>query len=224
MEKALEIVEQNNFCVDLEQIKLSAMLHDVGKLLIPTEILLKPERLTNEEYEVMKQHTRYGFDLLRNLHSVSLLVAHCAFQHHERIDGSGYPRGLVDFEIHPFAKIIGVADVFDAVTSNRVYREKLLPSQGITIIQAGSGTLFSPRVVEALFKSVVHYSNGTILLLSDGRRGIVSKQNMKQPNRPYLRIFEEDNEILDANYEINLADSPNVLIDNIELEYITSVE
>ena len=60
---------------------------------------------------MMKMHARYGFDLLRNLHSISLLVAHCAFQHHERIDGSGYPRGLVDFEIHPFAKIIGVADV-----------------------------------------------------------------------------------------------------------------
>ncbi len=114
---------------DLRLIGIGAMLHDVGKLLIPTEILLKPERLTNEEYEEMKQHARYGFDLLRNLHSVSLLVAHCAFQHHERIDGSGYPRGLVDFEIHPFAKIIGVADVFDAVTSNRVYREKILPSQ-----------------------------------------------------------------------------------------------
>ena len=209
---------------DLRLIGIGAMLHDVGKLLIPTKISLKPDRLTTEEYDEMKKHARYGYGLLRNLHSISLRVAHCAFQHHERIDGSGYPRGLVDFEIHPFAKIIGVADVFDAVTSNRVYREKLLPSQGIAIIQAGSGTLFSPRVVEALFKSVVHYSNGTILLLSDGRRGIVSKQNMKQPNRPYLRIFEEDNEILDANYEINLADSPNVLIDNIELEYITSVE
>ena len=209
---------------DLRLIGIGAMLHDVGKLLISTDILLKPNRLTNEEYDEMKQHARYGYDLLRNLHSVSLLVAHCAFQHHERIDGSGYPRGLVDFEIHPFAKIIGVADVFDAVTSNRVYREKLLPSQGIAIIQAGSGTLFSPRVVEALFKSVVHYPNGTILLLSDGRRGIVSKQNMKHPDRPYLRIFEENDEILDATYEINLSDSPNVLIDNVDLEYMTPVE
>lgn len=209
---------------DLRLIGIGAMLHDIGKLLIPTDILLKPERLTNEEYETMKQHTRYGFDLLRNLHSVSLLVAHCAFQHHERIDGSGYPRGLVDFEIHPFAKIIGVADVFDAVTSNRVYREKLLPSQGMDIIQAGSGTIFSPRVVEALCKSVVHYANGTVVLLSDGRRGIVSKQHMKHPNRPYLRIFEEDDKILDATYEISLIDCPNLLIDKVELEYVMSVE
>ncbi|MFF5995917.1 HD-GYP domain-containing protein [Lysinibacillus sp. KU-BSD001] len=209
---------------DLRLIGIGAMLHDVGKLLIPTDVLLKPGRLTNEEFEVMKNHARYGFDLLRNLHSVSLLVAHCAFQHHERIDGSGYPRGLVDFEIHPFAKIIGVADVFDAVTSNRVYREKLLPSQGMAIIEAGSGTIFSPRVVEALRKSVVHYPNGTILLLADGRRGVVFKQNTEQPDRPFIRIFEEDDEILNATYEINLAEMPSLLIDKVEMDYITPVE
>ena len=128
----------------------------------------------------MKQHSRFGFDLLRNLHSMSLLVAHCAFQHHERIDGSGYPRGLVDVEIHPFAKIIGVADVFDAVTSNRVYREKMLPSEGIAIIEAGSGKMFDTSVVEALKRSIVHYPNGTIVLLNNERRGVVSKQNIKQ--------------------------------------------
>lgn len=127
---------------DIRLIGIGAILHDVGKLLIPSEILLKPGKLTEEEYEEMKQHARFGFDLLRNLHSVSLLVAHCAFQHHERIDGSGYPRGLVDFEIHPFAKIIAVADVFDALTSNRVYRKKMLPIDAIKLIQAGVGKRF----------------------------------------------------------------------------------
>ena len=97
---------------DQRLIGIGAMLHDVGKLMIPSEILKKPGKLTDEEFEEMKLHTRYGFDILRNLHSVSLLVAHCAFQHHERLDGSGYPRGLKGQEIHPFAKIIGVADVF----------------------------------------------------------------------------------------------------------------
>jgi putative nucleotidyltransferase with HDIG domain len=209
---------------DLRLIGIGALLHDIGKLVVPREILLKPSRLTNEEYEIMKQHTKYGFDLLRNLHSISLLVAHCAFQHHERLDGSGYPRGLVDVDIHPFAKIIGVADVFDAVTSNRVYREKLLPSQGMAIVEAGSGTIFSPRVVEALRRSVVHYPNGTILLLADGRRGIVSKQNTGLPERPRIRIFEEDDEIIPATYEINLADYPDILIDKVEVEYVTPVE
>lgn len=209
---------------DLRMIGIGAMLHDIGKVLVPSDILFKPGRLTNEEFDIMKEHTRYGFDLLRNLHSISLLVAHCAFQHHERLDGSGYPRGISDSEIHPFAKIIAVADVFDAVTSNRVYREKLLPSQGLAIVEAGSGTLFSSRVVEALRKSVVHYPNGTILLLSDGRRGIVSRQNSEQPDRPFTRIFEEDEEILSATYELNLQKEEHIWIEKVELEYILPTE
>lgn len=209
---------------DLRLIGIGAMLHDVGKLLISKDILLKPGRLTAEEFEEMKKHTQYGFDMLRNLHSISLLVAHCAFQHHERIDGSGYPRGLVDFEIHPFAKIIGVADVFDAVTSNRVYREKMFPSQGMAIIEAGSGTIYSEKIVEALRRSVVHYPNGTTLLLSDGRRGIVSRQNLKKPEQPYLRIFEESGVFVSATYEICLADEPNLMIEKVEIEYVSMEE
>ncbi|MGE7673376.1 HD-GYP domain-containing protein [Lysinibacillus sp. NPDC094403] len=205
---------------DLRLIGIGALLHDIGKIMVPKEILTKPGRLTSEEFETMKQHTRYGFDLLRNLHSISLIVAHCAFQHHERIDGSGYPRGLVDFEIHPFAKIIGVADVFDAVTTSRVYREKMLPSQGLAIVEAGCGTIYDARIVKALKNSVVHYPNGVILKLSDGRRGIVSRQNTSNAALPWIRIFEEQNQILTATYEINLVDYPTVTIENVEADYV----
>lgn len=205
---------------DLRLIGIGALLHDIGKIMVPKEILTKPGRLTCEEFETMKQHTRYGFDLLRNLHSISLIVAHCAFQHHERIDGSGYPRGLVDFEIHPFAKIIGVADVFDAVTTSRVYREKMLPSQGLAILEAGAGTIYDARIVQALEKSVVHYPNGVILKLSDGRRGIVSRQNTLNAALPWIRIFEEQNQLLTATYEINLVDYPTVFIESVESDYV----
>ncbi|MGN7477552.1 HD-GYP domain-containing protein [Solibacillus silvestris] len=204
---------------DIRLIGMGAILHDVGKLLIPSEILLKPSNLTDEEYEEMKQHTRYGFDLLRNLHTVSLLVAHCAFQHHERIDGSGYPRGLVDFEIHPFAKIIAVADVFDALTSNRIYREKMLPSEAIAIIAEGYGKQFDTRVVDAFKRSIVHYANGTIVLLTDDRRGIISKQNHVDVTRPWVRIFEENGKMLEATYEMCLSDYPAVEIKKIETDF-----
>lgn len=208
---------------DLRVIGIGAMLHDVGKMLIPKEILMKPGRLTDEEFEAVKMHTTYGFDLLRNLHSVSLIVAHCAFQHHERLDGSGYPRGIKGCEIHPFAKIISVADVYDAITSSRVYRSKMLPSQGIAIIEAGSGTQFEPEIVEALRRSIVHYPNGTIVVLSDGRRGVVCKQNNEMPDCPFIRIFEEDDEILDATYEIDLSQEEFVGIEKIDLDYVVSV-
>ncbi|WP_042476125.1 HD-GYP domain-containing protein [Bacillus ndiopicus] len=207
---------------ELRLIGIGAILHDIGKLLVPADILKKPGTLTEEEYNEMKLHARYGFDLLRNLHSISLLVAHCAFQHHERLDGSGYPRGLVEFEIHPFAKIIGVADVFDAVTSNRVYRQKALPSEGIAILEKDAGKLYDAKVVDALKKCIVHYPNGTVLTLSDKRRGIVSRQNELQPALPYLRVFEENDEMLLATYEINLASVQNIRIEKIETEFIPS--
>ncbi len=209
---------------DLRTIGIGAILHDVGKMLTPAEVLFKPGRLTDDEFELMKQHARSGFDILRNLHTVSLLVAHCAFQHHERIDGSGYPRALVDYEIHPYAKIIAVADVFDAVTSNRVYREKMIPSQGIAIIEAGRGTMYDAKVVDALKKSVVHYPNGTIVLLSDGRRGVVAKQNVLNSALPCLRIFEENNQLMKSTYLLNLMDEPTVKIEKVDTEYILEVE
>ena len=209
---------------DLRLIGIGAILHDIGKLSVPYTILSKPGRLTNEEFDEMKLHTRYGFDILRNLRTISLLVAHCAFQHHERLDGSGYPRGLVDYEIHPFAKIIGVADVFDAVTSNRVYRSKMLPTQGISILEAGSGTIYDSRVVEALKRIIVHYPNGTVVKLKDGRRGIVSRQNLHNPTSPAVRIFEENNEIISSTYELNLKDHPLIEIEKVETDYVKHVE
>lgn len=205
---------------DIRLIGIGALLHDVGKILVPNEILLKPGRLSNEEYEEIKQHARYGFDILRNLHSISLIVAHCAFQHHERLDGSGYPRGLVDFEIHPFAKIIGVADVFDAITSDRVYRVKMLPSDAMEVIEAGSGTIYCEAAVNALKRAVTLYPNGTTVRLVDGRRGVVSKQNSHLSARPFIRIFEENGEILSVTYEIDLAEHTLVEIGQVETDFV----
>lgn len=222
---AIAIAKEMHYSYDdIRLIGIGAMLHDIGKLLVPSEILMKPGKLTDEEYKEVKQHTQKGFDLLRNLHSVSLLVAHCAYQHHERIDGSGYPRGLVDSEIHPFAKIIAVADVFDALTSTRVYRKKMLPTEAIAIIDEVKGIQFDARVVDAFKCSVVHYANGTIVLLNDGRRGIVSKQNIVDPVRPWVRIFEEDNSLLESTYEICLSDYPILEILKIETDFVAYAE
>lgn len=205
---------------DLKTIGMGALLHDIGKISIPQEILQKPSRLTDQEYEQMKEHTKYGFELLRNLYTMPLLVAHCAFQHHERLDGSGYPRGLTEKEIHPFAKIIAVADVFDALSSTRVYRKKILPVECLKIMGEGEGTAFDPIVLDALRKSVVHYPNGTILSLSDNAKGIVVRQNPINPLRPVLRIFEENGSILRATHELALIDHPTLEIVEIEADYV----
>ena len=96
-----------------------------------------------------------GFAILKGVKTVPLIVAHCAYQHHERLDGTGYPRGLKNTEIHYFAKIIAVADVFDAITSNRVYRNAMLPHEGLEILYAGCGRLFDLKIVEAFRSAVV---------------------------------------------------------------------
>ena len=211
--------ELGHNATELHVIGLGAILHDIGKMLVPSELLQKPTRLTDTEFEEVKQHTRHGFDILRNLHTMSLIIAHCAFQHHERLDGSGYPRGLVDFEIHPYAKIIAVADVFDAMTSNRVYRAKMMPVQALEIIENGKGTLYDPKVVEALKRTVVHYPNGSIVLLNDKRRGVISRQNTATPTMPWVRVFEENGELLPATYEMNLQEHSRVSIATIDLAY-----
>ncbi|WP_423408078.1 HD-GYP domain-containing protein [Heyndrickxia sp. MSNUG] len=196
---------------ELEQLGLGAILHDVGKMKVPEEVLTKPGRLTGEEFQIIKAHAEDGFQLLRNIPTVPLIVAHCAFQHHERMNGSGYPRGLKGDEIHLFGRILGVADVFDAVTSNRVYRPAMLPHEGLEILYSGSGTLFDPKVVDAFRRAVAIYPIGLTVLLSDGRKGVVAAQNPGLSERPVVRILEE-NGLRVAPYEINLKTNLSLMI------------
>ena len=204
----------NEMNLPTKQIKtlgLGAMLHDVGKVFIPDKVLNKKGRLTNEEFQIIQTHPEKGFEFLRKSSSIPLLVAHCAFQHHERLDGSGYPRGITSPEIHPFGKILGVADVFDAVTSNRVYRDAMLPQEGLDILYSGSGTLFDQEMVRTFRKTIAVYPNGVTVELSDKRTAVVVKQNSPLYERPIVRVFkEEDTEV--TPYELDLANVLDVTI------------
>lgn len=196
---------------ELEVLGLGAILHDVGKMKTPTDVLLKPGKLTAEEFEQIKKHAEDGFEMLRNVATVSLKVAHCAYQHHERLNGSGYPRGIKREEIHPYAKIIAVADVFDAVTSDRIYRGAMLPHNGLEILFAGAGTLFDEEIVKAFRRAIAIYPVGLTVELSDGRKGVVSKQNINVSDRPIIRILEEEGQSVPP-YEINLEAELSVVI------------
>lgn len=197
---------------ELTEIGYGAMLHDIGKIFIDSNILQKPGKLTDEEFGAVKRHTSLGFDYLRKNTDLPTVVAHCAYQHHERIDGSGYPRGITEDEIHKYAKIIGVADVFDAVTSNRIYREAMLPHEGMEILYAGAVNLFDKSMVEAFKKSVAIYPNGLKVELSNGKSGIVKQQNKQLYDRPVVRILTKNNQQTGQSYEIDLAKAVNVTI------------
>lgn len=198
---------------DLEILGVGALLHDVGKVLVPIEILDKPGKLTAEEFEEVKKHAEYGFEMLRKVPTLSLLVAHCAYQHHERVNGSGYPRGLKEDNIHLLGKILAIADVYDAVTSHRVYRKAMLPHEGLEILYAGAGTLFDKQMVEKFRKAVAVYPVGLGVVLSDGRKGVVSRQNQEMSDRPYVTILEYSNgEKLQTSYEIDLMKELHIVI------------
>jgi putative nucleotidyltransferase with HDIG domain len=189
---------------EIEILALGAILHDVGKMKIPESILLKAGRLTESEYDAIKKHAEEGFRILKSVQTLPLLVAHCALSHHERLNGSGYPRGIKSQDIHLYAKIIAVADVFDAVTSNRVYRQAMLPHEGLEIIYGGSGILFDPIIVDAFRKSVVIYPNGLTVVLNDGRKGVVAGQNVGLSERPIIRVIEVNGKSIDEPYDIDL--------------------
>ncbi|MBM7694718.1 putative nucleotidyltransferase with HDIG domain [Peribacillus deserti] len=206
----------------LEILALGALLHDVGKVSVPKNILLKPGRLTEEEFVEIKKHSECGFNLLRGIHTVPLVVAHCAYQHHERLDGSGYPRGLLGDQIHYFGKILAVADVFDAVTSNRIYRGAMLPHEGLEVLYAGSGTQFDRTIVEAFRSAVAIYPNSLTVELSDGSKGIVCRQNNGLSDRPVVEVFEQNSRQLDHPYEVDLSRDLDILITGCDTAFFCS--
>lgn len=139
----------------LQQLILEASpMHDLGKIGIPDFILLKPARLTPEEFEIMKGHSRMGYELLKDSGSEVLIAgAEIAFTHHEKFDGSGYPRGLAGEAIPIFGRIVAVADVFDALTSVRPYKKAWSLEDASRLLEEGRGTHFDPACVEAFFAS-----------------------------------------------------------------------
>lgn len=138
----------------LSEIAIGALLHDLGKLLIPPEILTKRGPLTADEWRRVRRHCEDAFALLGIQRGLPFTAAQIAGQHHENYDGSGYPRGLAGEQIHPYARIVAVADNFDAVTTDRPYRRAFLPHQAGQILRYSQGTKLDPRVVDAFFEAL----------------------------------------------------------------------
>ncbi|MBW3594351.1 MAG: response regulator [Actinobacteria bacterium] len=138
-----------------EQIRLASQMHDVGKIGVPDQILSKPGPLTPDEWKIMKQHSAIGHRILSNSGSELLnLAAVIALTHHERMDGTGYPQGLVEDDIPFEGKVSAVADVFDALTTNRVYRRAFPLGEALEIMRQGKGDHFDPKILDCFFDSM----------------------------------------------------------------------
>lgn len=172
-------------------------LIDIGKCKIPHEILSKPGKLTSEEFEEVKKHTIYGYDIIMNS-TGDELTALVALQHHEREDGSGYPDGLRDREIHPFAKIAAVADIYTAMTSNRVYQSKQELLAVLRELNTLSFGQLSPEPTQALISHMLPNFIGKKVLLNSGEVGSIVMTNQLDFFRP---LVQTDARFIDLSKE-----------------------
>lgn len=180
---------------DLEVITLCGLLHDIGKLAIPSQIILKPAKLTKEEYNTIKTHTIRGYNLIKNQH-IDIRIKHAALMHHERCDGSGYPYGFYNEQIDPFAKLVAIADVYDAMTCARVYRGPLCPFEAISIFEAEGYTKYDPKFIMVFLESIAQtYINNTVKLSNDmiGEIVLINKLNLSRP------VVKVNNQFIDLS-------------------------
>ncbi|MGB9793228.1 MAG: HD-GYP domain-containing protein [Thermacetogeniaceae bacterium] len=199
--------------LQLRELATGALLHDIGKVEISKEILNKPGSLTPEEMEQIRQHPKRGFDILRSHYDIPLLSAHVALQHHERADGSGYPRRLSGEEIHEYAKIVMIADVFDALSSDRPYRPACPVAQALDFIRSEVGKSFDEECASAFISNISPYPVGAVVLLSSGEIAQVVKTTKVAPHRPVVKVyFDRERRLLASPYEVDLASEPSLSI------------
>lgn len=187
----------------LYNLAVGAMLHDVGKVFIPKEILSKNGKLTEQEFNIIKEHPVKGYDYIKSDMDVSPTSSIILLQHHERLDGSGYPDGIYGDKIHEFSKIVAVADVYDAITSDRPYRMSIPPNEAVEYIMGSADRYFDLKVVSAFLKRIVPYPVGTLVKLSNNEIGVIEEINQQYPLRPKIKIInvksngEKKTEIMD---------------------------
>ena len=173
---------------------VAGILHDIGKTRIPLEIIQKPSRLSEEEYQIIKKHTEYGFAILtENYH-----IRYTALQHHERNDGSGYPLGLVAAHIDEYAKIVSIVDVYDAMTSPRVYRGPTCPFDVINLFEQEGFQKYDSRYIMIFLRRIAESYLNENVRLSDGRSGKLIYINNYALSRP---VVMADGEAIDLRKE-----------------------
>lgn len=177
---------------EMEILGIGALLHDTGKIRVPAAILNKPGRLGDREMEEIRRHPLYGLEVLESAEGIPDESKRVAYQHHERWNGGGYPRGLRAGEIDRYGQIAAVCDVYDAMTSDRVYAKGMPPHEGIRKIHGFAGVHFSEEVVQRFIRCMGIYPVGTMVQLDTGEIGVVTSLNRDKILRPRLALLFGD--------------------------------
>jgi putative nucleotidyltransferase with HDIG domain len=192
----------------LREFGLSALMHDIGKVRTPKEILNKPDKLTDEEFTVMRKHTVDGAEILRRTPEMPILAPVVAFEHHLRIDSSGYPFGVKRPNLNVATMLCSISDVYDAMRSQRAYQQAFPTDRILAVLKRNDGTQFDQHLVRRFVQLLGIYPPGNLVKLTSNEIAVVLKVHAPDPYRPKVRVlFDESGARLDLPFERNLFDS-----------------
>nr|WP_281064467.1 HD-GYP domain-containing protein [Cytobacillus eiseniae] len=186
---------------ELLQLTTAALLHDVGKMLIPQDLLNKPSKLTKEEFALIKNHTVLGYEIIKETIGTSHRVALVALQHHERMDGNGYPFGIKKEKIDLFSRIVSVADVFHAMTSKRSYRDPSPFYEVLFQMEKDTFGSLDPTITRLFIRKMMDCLIGSKIILTDGREGKIILVPTHDPTHPLIQV---GNEFVDLSRDLSI--------------------
>ena len=202
---------------ELTLLGIAGMMHDLGKTTIPARIISKPGRLTKSECEEMKRHPGYGRTILQRNSDIPVRVLEAVRAHHEKYNGSGYPDGLTRKQIPAFARILCLADIYDALTSDRCYRGAILPNKALGIMYGMRDQDFNPTEVQLFIKCLGIYPAGSFVRLNTGDFALVFETNGREPLYPKIRIvMNKEMRPIEAR-DVDLTEQPSGVNGGIEI-------
>lgn len=218
----------------VKEIGLGGLLHDLGKVKIPKEILNKPDKLTEKEFIEMKKHPIYGYFIIKDDSNISTYVKKIVLFHHERYDGKGYPLGLTFERVGRYPQIVGLADVYDALTTERPYKRPYSINETLEYIMENSGTAFEPILAQKFINEMAKMYNigsfypiGGFVLLNTGEKGIIIDKDTEYTLRPKIKILTDPKGgIARSKQVIDLKTDPNryiikIISDKLEIERLS---
>ena len=189
---------------EVEKLTLCGLLHDIGKLVVPDNIIRKPDKLTPNEYNIVKTHTLQGYNILKNYDNINDDIREAALMHHERCDGTGYPLGLTGDKINKYGKIVAIADVYDAMTAARVYRGPLCPFKVIGIFESEGLNKYDSKFILVFLEHIASTYIKNRVRLNNGMEGEVVFMNKTALSRPMIQC---------RNRFVDLSKEPDIYIE-----------
>lgn len=203
---------------DVHKLATGLLLHDIGKTALDPAILFKVGKFTDEEFDYVKSHTTHGYDMLSKCPSLSEISRMISLTHHERLNGTGYPRGLKGDSLPTFSRIAAIVDVYDALTSDRCYRQKWPANKAVDFLMERCGTEFDTEMVGEFIRQIAVYPNGSLIKLSNGFKALVKCQNKNAPLRPVIRVIADPDGNTVEPFEVDLMEELSFVITESQLE------